>query len=97
MSTVLKCICLAILSYAIPCGALRADQRLFIASPGQPAVIYSCSLTLESGEFGPLQVAAENVHTEFLVVHPKLPVLYAITNETAPGDQSGNCARGLSL
>ena len=88
MSTVLKCICLAILSYAIPCGALRADQRLFIASPGQPAVIYSCSLTLESGEFGPLQVAAENVHTEFLVVHPKLPVLYAITNETAPGDQS---------
>lgn len=92
MNTVLKCICLAVLfcavaPFVVPSRVLAADQRLFIASPGQPAVIYSCSLNIQSGEFGPLQVAAENVHTEFLAVHPKLPILYAITNESAPGDR----------
>jgi len=65
--------------------ATRADPWLFIASPDNPKVIYSCTLNLKSGAFGGMQIAAEGVHSEFLVVHPKLPILYAITNETKPG------------
>ena len=87
MKVAWKLLCVAALSYGTGYSSLQADQRLFIASPGRPAVIYTCSLHLESGKFGSLQVAAEDVHTEFLAVHPKLPVLYAITNESTPGDK----------
>jgi 6-phosphogluconolactonase len=50
---------------------------LFIASPAQPPAIYSCTLNMSTGAFGPLTLAAENVRSGFLAVHPSKPILYA--------------------
>lgn len=64
-----------------------AEQLLFIASPADPPVIYSCVLDTTSGAFGKLQVAADGVQAEFLALHPRLPILYAATLEGTSGSE----------
>ncbi len=71
-------------------AACATQQWIYIASPANPAVIYRCSLDLESGKFGKLEVAADDVHTGFMAMHPTLPILYAGTSEkVAKGSPNG--------
>ncbi|HCS53815.1 lactonase family protein [Rubinisphaera sp.] len=58
-----------------------AEQWIYIASPAKPPVIYRASLDLETGKFGELEVAADDVQTGFMDAHPTLPILYAATSE----------------
>lgn len=55
-------------------------QWLYIASRGEPGAISVCTVDTNTGELGPLRVAAE-VNAGFLALHPRLPVLYAATRE----------------
>lgn len=68
--------------------AVAAEQTLFIASSGREPGIYTCSLDTETGQFGPLRLAAGNVRTGFLARHPKLNILYAHTTEAAAPDNA---------
>lgn len=83
--------CLVIASVLVSFQSAQAAQQwIYIASPAKPAVIYRCSLDLDSGKFGELQVAADNVHTGFMAMHPTLPILYAGTSEkVAKGSPNG--------
>ena len=61
--------------------ASRAEsQRIFIASPAA-RVIYTCLLDSKTGEFGPREIAASDVSTGFMALHPTRPILYAATSE----------------
>ncbi len=62
-------------------SAQAEKQWLFIASPAKPAVIYRCLLDTETGEFGELQVAEDNISTGFMALHPTQNKLYAGTRE----------------
>lgn len=69
--------------------SLPAEEcALYIASPADPPVIYRSMLDLESGRFGELEVAAGDVHSGFLALHPTLPILYAATTE-GNGENNG--------
>jgi len=61
---------------------VRAEANwIYIASPAQPGAIYVCSLNPETGEFGEKKLAAEDVFTGFVALHPTQPILYAATSE----------------
>ncbi|WP_339744479.1 lactonase family protein [uncultured Rubinisphaera sp.] len=62
-----------------------AEQWIYIASRGKLPVIYRASLDLETGKFGNLEVAADNVQTGFMDAHPTLSILYAATTESGEG------------
>lgn len=66
------------------------SQWIYIASPAKQTVIYRASLDLETGEITDLEVAATDVKTGFMAVHPQQPILYAGTTEdAAQGEYNG--------
>jgi len=74
--------CLAIASVLLSLQTTQAEQQwIYIASPAKPAVIYRCTLDLQTGAFGKLEIAAENVNTGFMAMHPTESILYAGTTE----------------
>lgn len=78
-------------SLALYCTAsicLADDQMLFIASPAQPPIIYSCTLNTSTGAFGSLTPAAMNVRSGFLAMHPSMPILYAAASIKQDSDKS---------
>ena len=71
-------------------GPVRAEADwIFVASPAQPGAIYVSTLNPETGEFGEQKLAASDVFTGFLALHPTLPILYAATSEKQQGEQTG--------
>ena len=68
-------------------------QTLFIASPAQPPVIYSCVLDTDNGKLSNLKVAAEDVRSGFLALHPSKPFLYAASSENVTAGQPTGAVR----
>ena len=82
MMKFLMCGCFAIASLLMSFQATQAEQQwIYIASPAKPAVIYRCVLDLNTGQFGKLEIAADDVRTGFMALHPTKPILYASTSE----------------
>lgn len=68
----------ALFAFTLLAGSSHAaEQLLFIASPAKPKAIYSCTLDTKSGKFGELKIAAADVATGFMAMHPTKPILYA--------------------
>lgn len=77
----MKSRCCFLLSLLAASASFAEEQLLFIASPAEPPVIYSCKLDIASGAFSELKPAAKDVRTGFLALHPSKPILYAATSE----------------
>ncbi len=90
--------CFIVASLLINFQTVSAGQQwIYIASPAKPAAIYRCTLDLETGEFGQLEIAAENVRTGFMALHPGKPVLYAATNETVEKGKPNGFVRAYRI
>ncbi|MBL4884077.1 MAG: beta-propeller fold lactonase family protein, partial [Planctomycetaceae bacterium] len=77
--------------------AQAEQQWIYIASPAKPAVIYRCSLDLETGQFGELEIAAGDVRTGFMDLHPTKPILYAGTSEAVEKGQPNGFVRAYRI
>jgi len=62
-------------------NASAADQRMFVGTHAEQQGIYASTLDLETGEFGPARAVGDAPRPGFLALHPKLPLLYAVTQE----------------
>lgn len=58
------------------------QQLLLIGTNTAEQGIYASSLDLKTGEFGPAQAIGDAPYPSFLALHPKLPLLYAVTGES---------------
>lgn len=76
-----------------PLTVQAGQQWLFIASPAKPPVIQVCLLETETGQFGEMRVAATDVSTGFMALHPTLPILYAGSSETVEQGQPNGYVR----
>ncbi len=75
----------------------RAEgQRMYIASPAKPTVIYLCSLDIETGKFSGMKPVAE-VSTGFLALHPSLPILYAASRERVEKGNPNGAVRAYRI
>jgi len=61
--------------------ALAAEQPLFVGTSANEQGIFASILNLETGEFGPAQAVGDAPRPSFLALHPRLPLLYAVTRE----------------
>lgn len=57
------------------------QQLLFVGTNAAEQGIYASTLDLKTGEFGPARAVGDAPRPGFLALHPKLPLLYAITAE----------------
>lgn len=60
-----------------------AEQTLYIGTGQNDTGIFACTLTLETGELSSTTEVVQAPRPGFLALHPKLPVLYAVTREQA--------------
>jgi len=63
-------------------NASAAEQLLFVGTHADQQGIYACTLDLETGEFSPARKVSDAPRPGFLALHPKLPLLYAVTQES---------------
>lgn len=79
-------------------STVQAEQQwIYIASPAKPAVIYRCTLDTESGQFGKLEIAVDDVRTGFMALHPTKPILYAGSSEKVAKEQPNGFVRAYRI
>lgn len=76
----LKILTLALFSLIFTTACTAQKQFIYIASPAKPQAIYVATLDTETGQFGPMTIAADDISTGFMALHPTKDVLYAATN-----------------
>ena len=58
-----------------------SNQTIFVGTAAMQDGIYVSTIDLQSGEFSLAQAVGDASRPTFLAVHPKVPVLYAVTKE----------------
>jgi len=82
--------------FLVPQSTHAEGQKMYIASPSKPAVIYLCSLDMETGAFSEMKPVAE-VSTGFMALHPSLPILYAGSREKAEKGNPNGAGRAYRI
>lgn len=73
---------------SLPVEYVRADEQpLFVGTHVAERGIYASTIDLATGEFGTTSSVGDAPRPGFLALHPHLPLLYAVTQET--GKPSG--------
>ena len=67
--------------------ALAEEQPLLVGTQVPTQGIFASKLDMATGEFSPAQAVGDAPRPGFLALHPRLPLLYAVTQEE--GDPSG--------
>lgn len=70
------------MSLATTSPSFAKQQLLFVGTNAAEQGIYASTLDLETGEFGPIEAVGDAPRPGFLALHPKLPLLYAVTAES---------------
>ncbi|MEM8946525.1 MAG: lactonase family protein [Planctomycetota bacterium] len=74
--------CLIVLALTASIASVVAEEQvLLIGTNAREQGIYASSLNLESGEFAPANAVGDAPRPSFLALHPRLPLLYAVTQE----------------
>ncbi len=81
MSNALSLVLFAGMLFLSPQCLFAADQPLFVGTNAKVQGIYACKLNLSTGEFSSARAVGDAPRPGFLALHPKLPLLYAITRE----------------
>ncbi|MCA8983636.1 MAG: lactonase family protein [Planctomycetaceae bacterium] len=88
---------LAVCTFLHAATVFAGQQWVFIASPANPPSILVCSLDTETGALGETRIAAADVNTGFMALHPTLPLLYAGTSEAVEAGQPNGYVRAYRI
>jgi len=72
---------LIVMTFPLTQSSSAADQPLFVGTAAKQQGIFASKMDLTTGEFTPAQAVGDAPRPTFLALHPKLPVLYAVTKE----------------
>ncbi len=61
--------------------AFADDQSLLVGTSVEQRGIYASTLNLDTGEFSPARMVGDAPRPGFLALHPRLPLVYAVTRE----------------
>lgn len=81
MNRILRVMLCLLMVSSLSMTGCASSQWIYIASPANPSVIYVSELDLKTGEMSAPRIAANDVSTGFLALHPTKPILYAASNE----------------
>ena len=81
MSTTCLFTCFVFLAMVLAPSIADSSQTMFVGTSVEQDGIYACTLNLQTGEFSAAKAVGDAPRPTFLALHPKLPVLYAVTKE----------------
>ncbi|MGI9430183.1 MAG: lactonase family protein [Bythopirellula sp.] len=73
--------CMLLLAVIWKPANAATDQILFVGTSAKQDGIFVCTMNLQTGAFSPARAVGDASQPTFLALHPKMPVLYAVTKE----------------